>query len=152
MDQGIEKLSSTIDDFSHYIEKLPKSDVELSKTSEWGPKEVLIHLVAWHEYYCKIIHSLVVGHIPILIKGTLKNQNRLAVENNKNETVKNLLLRLEAAEVKLENMYKSPNAKNLYIALKVGGKIRPLHEIVKMIPRHIINHQLQLQKAGFVIK
>lgn len=149
MDIEIEKLSSTIDDFSSYIKKLPKSDLELSNTSEWGPKEVLIHLVVWHEYYCRIFNSLLAGQTPVLIKGTLKNQNKLAVENNKNETIENLLLRLKDAEIKLESIYKNSISRNLSSAFKVGGKVRPLSELIKLVEAHFKKHQKALQKAGF---
>lgn len=146
---GIEKLSNAIANFSQYIRKLPILSLELSNSQEWGPKEVLIHLVAWHEYYISILHELLLGKKPELIKGTLKEQNKLAVEKNRDKSIESLLLRLKTAEEELKRIYSYPNAKKLHIALKVGGKARPLNEIIRLDVAHFRRHQQQLQKAGY---
>ena len=146
MQDIIEKLSGAVDKFATYIKQLPPSALQLSNTPRWGAREVLIHLVFWHEYYVMLIHSLMIGDRPKLIQGTLKQQNVLAVEQNKHESIAVLLMRLHIAEKQLEVLYRNPRVKEIQLALRVGGKERTSMDMLAGVEAHIRNHQKQLIK------
>lgn len=149
----IQNLSSAIDSFITYIQRLNSSQLQLSRTRTWGPKEVLIHIVFWHEQYCKILRALSLGEKPAMLTGSFIQLNALAIEQNKHETTENLLSRLNIAEKELEGLYKKFNAKELKIAFKDGGKLRTLEEAIVRVTQHINSHHRQLLKvARFRIK
>ena len=49
-----EKLAETVESFCHFIEELPR---EMLVEQDWGPKEVLAHLLFYHEGYGQEIEA-----------------------------------------------------------------------------------------------
>ena len=54
----LDKLRATVEGFCRFIVGLPKTTLV---EQEWGPKEVLAHLVFWHESYVAQIEALMGG-------------------------------------------------------------------------------------------
>lgn len=143
------KLTNTINNFCNYIEKLPYSALEFSKKKQWGPREVLCHIVFWHEQYVSIITFLINNEKPLLLEGKFSDLNAYAVQLNKYETKESLLKRLQVAQKELHHLCINPGASKIKIQFKEGGKKRSLVEVITRIESHIRSHQRQLQRAGF---
>lgn len=149
MEAIVQKLESAISDFSEYMRMLPSENFALSKTVRWGPREVLCHIVFWHEQYCQIQSALLKGQKPQLVEGSFKENNELSVRLNKDESKETLLKRLTNAQNKLSLLCKDPQAKQIKIAFKAGGISRLLPDALIKIAGHIRSHQRQLIRAGF---
>lgn len=132
MQDTMAQLSNTIDAFIGYIQQLPAAALSPSPTTQWGPKEVLIHIVFWHEKYCAILRALLDDEPPELVHGTLKRQNALAVAQYSGEAIDHLLRRLRTANRQLEGLCGDPRAKSVRMTVKVDGKARLLERVQKL--------------------
>lgn len=68
-------LDEAIDSFISFIRSLPGQTLEASRTERWGPREVLIHLVFWHEQYASIATAVAAKRPPKLHPGTIRDVN-----------------------------------------------------------------------------
>ncbi len=64
----------------------------------WGAREVLCHLVYWHEYYVSIVHALATGDEPALKVGAFPEFNRQSVHELGTVPVPDLVTRLRRAQ------------------------------------------------------
>lgn len=141
----IDRLENTIKDLITYISGLAPERLELSRAKQWGPREVFIHIVFWHEQYVSITKALLARDRPRLLTGTFKQHNALAVERNKDVPVEVLIERLQQAQAELLPSYEA--AKNLRIAFKEGGKVRSYPEAIERIEQHIRSHLERLKSC-----
>lgn len=68
---------------------------------DWGPREVLCHLVYWHEYYVSVVHALATGRQPALMVGAFPEFNRQAVRELGSVPVTDQVVRLRRAQRRL---------------------------------------------------
>lgn len=142
----IDQLDGTIKDLSAYISCLSPTQLELSKTEKWAAREVFIHIVFWHEQYVSITKDLLRKEKPHLLTGSFKENNALAVEQNKDVPIKSLIERLQTAQSELLPLY--DQATTLRIAFKEGGKVRTYPDAIERIEQHIRSH-LERLKARY---
>jgi hypothetical protein len=77
---AVETLQAAVDAFCCFVEGLPKTAwVE----QDWGPKEVLAHLVFWHESYLAQIEALLTGAPFDLPQGRFSDLNAQTIAANR---------------------------------------------------------------------
>jgi len=113
----------------------------------WGPRQVLCHLVFWHETYVRQIEARLAGHGWLLPEGTFNELNAQAVASLAVVGVPTLLARFRAANTRLCRLALEPKAANVQVQLKQDSKSWPLDEFLVMVETHIRRHGDELRKA-----
>ncbi|HEX6384797.1 MAG TPA: maleylpyruvate isomerase N-terminal domain-containing protein [Anaerolineae bacterium] len=135
----VEKLRETVAVFCRFIRELPEVDLAVQT---WGPKEVLAHLVFWHERYVAQIEALRAGEPFAGPEGRLKDLNALAVEASRGVAVAELLRRFEAADERLREFGRTLDPQN--VILEVQSHRHTLDGAISSIETHIRNHHQKL--------
>ena len=138
-----DKLHQTVDAFCQFIETLPAAAL---KEREWGPKEVLAHILYHHENYVAEIEAQLTGRPYNLPKGRFSDLNAQAAASSHGVPVEELLHRLRTADEQLRNFYRLHDPKTLVINIKQGGKSWTLAELVPAVESHVRNHHQRLKK------
>ena len=140
------RLNSTIASFIQYFRGLAPDALRPAPSAERGPREVLVHIVFWHEQYAAIAGALLCHQALPLQKGTFKQLNALAVKENSSCLIDELLRRLERAQYRLSELARSDNTVALHLSFREGSKLWPFEEAIDRIEKHIRGHQVKLRR------
>jgi hypothetical protein len=142
--EDLARLTAAVDSFCQMIDQLP-ARAFLEKP--WGPRQVLSHLVFWHESYVRQIEARQSGKGWLLPEGNFKELNAQAVASLAAVSVPTLLARFRAANTRLCRLAGQPGAASAYIQLKVDSKAWPLDEFLVKVEAHIRGHGEDLRKS-----
>ncbi|WP_324716669.1 DinB family protein [Carboxydochorda subterranea] len=138
------RLRAAVASFASYITGLPESFLQ---PGEWGPREVLVHLVFWHETHAATIGALLRGEEPALPVGTFAQLNARAVRANADQPITRLIERLEAAQRELERLVVAAGGRDLPgIRTKAGAKPRDLRAALLRMEAHVRHHERKLAR------
>ncbi|HEY8415845.1 MAG TPA: DinB family protein [Thermaerobacter sp.] len=119
----LEKLDRTVDSFIAYIEGLPPEELA---ARAWGPREVLVHLVFWHETFVAALEALLDQREPRLPRGTFAELNAAAVKANAGVAVPELIRRFREAQGRLTELVgRAARAGDRTLAIPVKAGSRP---------------------------
>ena len=142
--EDLARLGATVDAFCQTIERLPARAL-LEKP--WGPRQVLGHLVFWHETYVLQIEARFAGKGWLLPEGTFNQMNADAVASLAMVGVPTQLARLRAANTRLCRLALQPKASEVRIQLKADSKAWTLNEFLVMVEAHIRRHGDEVRRA-----
>lgn len=138
----IKKLRETVAAFCHFIQEVPEA--ELAEQVGW-PKEVLAHLVFWHERYVAQIEAMLTGEPFAGPEGRLNDLNTLAVEASQGRAIEELLQRFQAADERLREFGRTLDPQN--VILEVQSHLHTLDGAISSIETHIRNHHHKLVRS-----
>ena len=140
------ELFNTLDQTVHlFIKEVGKQKLNNMATDEWTVKDVLRHIVFWHEYYAQQYASLASGKKPFIFTskgGSTRNQK--GVDALKSKSKEELAKRLYKAQKSLGRSI---------VVKKVPGmdytdkRYYETDEFLVTIIRHIKNHTIQVNKS-----
>src|SRR5512142_3565922 len=107
------QLGQAVTSFLTFVQSLPPEQLQPSKHERWGPLEVFIHLVFWHEQYARIATAALAGKKREMLHGTFKEINGWAVAENLTVSVPELIQRWLKAQTALERLSQRPGAERL---------------------------------------
>lgn len=137
------KLQTTIERFCQFMEGLPE---EALVPQEWGPREVLAHLLFWHESYVVQLESLLDDQAVSVPQGRYKDLNLEAAKMHRETPVIELVRRFREANERFCHLGQNPGAEALVLEIKKGSKRWPLLELVPAVESHVRNHQRKLAR------
>jgi hypothetical protein len=140
----LRRLSETVDGFCQMIEHLPARAL-LEKP--WGPRQVLCHLVYWHEIYVRQIEARQAHKGWLLPEGGFKELNAEAVASLASVGVPTLLARFRTANSRLCRLAMEPKSAGAHIQLKVDSKNWPLDEFLDQVEAHIRRHGEDIRRT-----
>ena len=146
MQPEIGRLSSAVSSFMEFIHSLPAAKLEPATSETWGPREVLIHLVFWHEQYARIASDILGGKKREMLRGTFKQINAAAVSQNATATLADLLGRWGVAHEELFRISRWRQATRLKFSLREGSKEWPFLVLMRLAAGHILRHEEKLRK------
>jgi len=138
------RLVETVDRFCQFITTLPASALA---EQDWGPKEVLAHLVYHHELYVNLVEAFLAGTPVEPPKGRFRDLNAEAVAASRGTTPAELVDRLQQANRRLLKLYQQHDPSKILVEIKAGATLRNLAELVPEIEAHIRNHLEKLRKG-----
>jgi hypothetical protein len=138
------RLVETVDRFCQFITTLPASALA---EQDWGPKEVLAHLVYHHELYVNLVEAFVADTPVAPPKGRFRDLNTEAVGASRGIALAELVDRLQKANQRLVEIYQQHNPSAITVEIKAGAKLRTLAELVPEVEAHIRNHLEKLRKV-----
>ncbi len=137
------RLEETVERFSQFITMLPTGALV---EQDWGPKEVLAHLVYYHELYVKLVEAFLAGTPMEPPKGTFRELNAQAVVASRGTPPSELVDRFQKANQRLVELCQRYDTREITVEIKAGAKPRPLAELIPEVEAHIRNHLKQLHK------
>lgn len=146
----ISDLDQAIQSFTDFVHSLPVAAMKPSRRASWGPREVLIHLVFWHEQIAQIASALARNKEPFLLKGTGRALNDDAVAREIDTPIDRLLERWARAHARFSAIARSRPASQIRIPLRVGAKAWPLADLIRLAAGHIRKHQAKLQNSAIL--
>lgn len=136
------ELSRNIDLF---IKEVDRKRSSLMATDEWSVKDVLCHIVFWHENYADNYRALAENENPPLLVGPGYKLNKDGVAGLRKYSRSELVKRLLKAN---RSLYKSIVMKGVpKMTYKRDGHIYKTEEFLLLIARHIATHTKQVKRA-----
>jgi hypothetical protein len=143
--KAIDRLTSTVEDFCAWIDTLPASETRAQK---WGPREVLAHLVYWHEHYIAASRALLAGRLFALPGGRFADMNAKAAAKFKSTPIPRLTKRFRLDNRRLCQLASGPHAAKIAFSIKQGSKRWRLLALIPAVEAHIRNHLRTIKKAS----
>lgn len=135
------KLSENVDVF---IDEVKRKKLGLMVTDGWTVKDVLCHIVFWHENYAANYKALSEHRNPPLPEG-MSTINERGVSLLKRYARKVLISRLQKADVSLRKSIVEKQVSRM--TYSKGGRTYETDHFLEMITRHIETHTKQVKRA-----
>jgi hypothetical protein len=141
---AVEELQATVAAFTREMQE--RTLPPLSGAG-WGPREILCHIVYWHEDYVTVLRAINGYESPPLKVGNFREFNDLAVRELGGIPADVLLGRLESAQRRLaiELLRMSPAAR---IRVKTGSMARGPVEFTRRVEGHIRGHLADVRRRS----
>jgi hypothetical protein len=137
------RLTDTVEEFCAWIESLPARDL---RPQPWGPREVLAHLVFWHEYYCAQSRAALAGKASPRPAGRFAEINSRAVEKYRAFAPRVLAARFRSANRRLRRLAAGNDPRGIAFRLKEDSQMWELSDLIPAVEAHIRNHRIKLEK------
>lgn len=135
-------LEREVEAFCRFVETLPD---EALVEHDWGPREVLAHLVYWHEVYVEQAQNYLRGEPVEVPHGRYSDLNALAVKNSRYVKVVELTGRFRAANRTLGQLLAESDPEKVVIPIKSGVRPYTLSKLVAEVLPHIRSHHRKLK-------
>lgn len=139
-----ERLTETVNRFCQFISALPAATLG---EQNWGPKEVLAHLVYHHELYVNLVEAFLACKPVVPPTGRFRDLNAEAVAASRGTSPAELADRLQKANRRLVKLYHDHDPNEITVEIKTGAKLRTLAELIPEVEAHIRNHLEKLRKG-----
>lgn len=148
----IKSLHEAVTDFVVWIEVLPEEakrnrlvSANAGEPPNWGPKEVLAHLVYYHELYVSELEALLRGEDYDPPAGSREELNKRAVKASRVTPADALAQRLRAANLRLGVLLEESNLDEDLIVYRQGAEPQTLHALAEGEAEHIRHHLVEQQ-------
>lgn len=140
----LKQLNETISQLLEMYKNM--ADPEFAVSEEWTAKDVLGHIVFWHESFARNIRDIVNDIKPTPLKGKYSDLNQRCFDEMRTKTVADMAKRLEAAHRAIrENIL---NPKLAFIPYKKGSRDYTPDEHLAVVNEHIQEHLSGIRKAS----
>lgn len=140
----LKQLNETISQLFDVYQNL--ANPEISVYEEWTAKDILGHIVFWHESFARNVHDIVNDIEPTPLKGKYSDLNQCCFDEMRTKTINDITRRLEVAHrVIQENIL---NPKLVLIPYKKGSRDYTPDEHLDIVNEHIKEHLSSIRKAG----
>jgi hypothetical protein len=144
------RLQQAIASLDDAVEKLMRTFGEMparvGEDLDWGPREMLVHIVFAHELYVSYMRAILEHKEPPLFRGLYREQNARALAENREPSIPDLLRRLEAAHRQLAQWILDPAVQTAPFYFKAGSKARDLTAALNEIAGHIRGHTSDIRR------
>lgn len=130
------RLSETVEQVVGFYESIGDFDVLVNST--WTARDVLVHVVFWHESFARNVDALAKGVKPSPLKGTYAQLSERASLESEGQTVGELLERLTGAQRTIERSILDPRI--ISIPYKVGSRPYTPSEHLGVVNEHVSGH------------
>ena len=142
---GLCELDAAIRDLAEAIGAVPEVAVA---PVDWGPHEMLAHIVFAHELYVSYLAATAAGNPAMLFGGLYREQNARAVAENRRVSVPELLARLMAAQDRLRLLVNEPGVSDAPFYFKAKSTGRTLSEALVAIAGHMRGHARDIRRIA----
>ncbi|WP_075061371.1 maleylpyruvate isomerase N-terminal domain-containing protein [Ornatilinea apprima] len=141
-----ERFSQLEQSVTHLLEVMDSlPDPLLEVYPGWSAKDVLGHLVGWHESFARNTRDLSLGVQPKPLKGRLQDLNDQFAAESRVLDVPALAARLRAAQTLLGEHILNPRVE--IIPYRVGSRSYSPEDHLEIVRQHILHHIGDIQKV-----
>jgi hypothetical protein len=136
-------LDAVVGDFLAFFEG--GKDYSRVIYTDWTAKDVLGHVLMWHESFARNVEDIVGDRKPNPLKGSLAEVNERGVSEMKSYTIEELQSRMREAQKSIrKNIF---SEKVGLIPYKKGSRDYTGEEHLEVVQRHIKGHLADLESA-----
>ncbi len=140
----LEQLNETVMQLFDVYKSM--ANPEIAVYEEWTAKDILGHIVFWHESFARNIRDIVNDIKPTPLKGKYSDLNQHCFDDMRTKSVEEITKRLEAAHrVIQENIL---NPKLVLIPYKKGSRDYTPEEHLDIVNKHIKEHLRGIRMAS----
>jgi hypothetical protein len=140
----LKQLDETISQLFDVYQNM--TNPETAVYEEWTAKDILSHIVFWHESFARNVQDIVNDIKPTPLKGKYSDLNQRCFDEMRTKTVDDIIKRLEAAHsIIRENIL---NPKLVLIPYKKGSRDYTPDEHLDIVNEHIKEHLNGIRKAS----
>lgn len=118
---------------------------EMVVIGEWTAKDLLGHIVFWHESFARNVYDIASNIKPTPLKGRLTDLNQQSVVEMQPYSTETLLLRLESAHLVIRQNIRNPGLE--LIPYRQGSRPYTPEEHLEIVDRHLSGHLNDIEKA-----
>lgn len=118
---------------------------EMVVIGEWTAKDLLGHIVFWHESFARNVYDIASNVKPTPLKGRLTDLNQQSVVEMQPYSTETLLLRLESAHLVIRQNIRNPGLE--LIPYRQGSRPYTPEEHLEIVDRHLSGHLNDIEKA-----
>lgn len=118
---------------------------EMVVIGEWTAKDLLGHIVFWHESFARNVYDIASNIKPTPLKGRLTDLNQQSVVEMQLYSTEILLLRLESAHLVIRQNIRHPGLE--LIPYRQGSRPYTPEEHLEIVDRHLSGHLNDIEKA-----
>jgi hypothetical protein len=118
---------------------------EMVAIGEWTAKDLLGHIVFWHESFAQNVCDIASGVKPRPLKGKLSDLNQQSVEEMRLYSIETLISRLEAAHRDIQENILNPRLEQ--IPYRKGSRDYTPEEHLEIVNRHISGHLKEIENV-----
>lgn len=138
----VERLRSELEKLIAFFER--GLDYDKMIYEFWNAKDILGHIVFWHESFARNISDVGKGIKPAPLQGALSEVNKQSVETTKNESIEKLIKRLKDAQNTIEKFIFLDRID--LIPYKKGSRDYSRAEHLEIVSNHIYKHLKDISK------
>jgi hypothetical protein len=139
----LKQLNETISQFFEIYKNM--ENLEIAVYEEWTARDILGHLVFWHESFARNVHDIVNDIKPTVLSGKYRDLNQRCLEEMRPRTVEEITRRLEDAHRVIQENILDPNL--VLIPYKKGSRDYTPEEHLDIVNAHIKDHLSSIRKA-----
>jgi len=140
----LKQLNQTVSQLFDFYKNM--ADPEIAVYEEWTAKDILGHIVFWHESFARNVYDIVNDIKPTPLKGKYSDLNQRCFADMRTQTIDEITKRLEVAHrVIQENIL---NPKLVLIPYKKGSRDYTPDEHLDIVNEHIKEHLNGIRKVG----
>jgi len=140
----LKQLNETISQLFDVYKNM--ANPEIAVYEEWTAKDILGHIVFWHESFARNVRDIVNDIKPTPLKGKYSDLNQRCFDEMRTKTIDDITKRLEASHrVIRENIL---NPKLTLIPYKKGSRDYTPEEHLDIVNEHIKEHLSGISKAS----
>ncbi len=138
----LKQLDSTLADFIEFFQ----GDLDYSSmvNAQWTARDVLGHIVFWHESFARVLAALVREEKPVLLKGRIPEINQQGYDATHENSIDQLVERLNLAQAIVVQHISDPRVKQ--IPYRKGSRTYTPIEHLQIVRDHIRSHMKRLRK------
>lgn len=140
----LKQLDETILQFSDIYKNM--ANPESYMVEAWTAKDVLGHILFWHESFARNVRDLVNDIKPTPLKGKYSDLNQRCFEEMRPRTVEELIKRLETAHTVIQENILNPKIE--FIPYKKGSRSYTPEEHLDIVNEHIKEHLSSIKKCS----
>ncbi|UII77057.1 hypothetical protein LV716_04505 [Flagellimonas sp. HMM57] len=139
---SLKRLNETIEDVYLFFSK--EYDYSKRINTLWSAKDILGHLVFWHESFERNLKCVATELKPNVLKGKLSDVNKQSVDSMRDVDIATLLDRFGKAQRSIQRHIFNTSVQ--YIPYKQGSRDYTRLEHLQIVDAHIKKHLKQLKK------
>lgn len=140
----LRRLSQTVAQVVDFYQNVDDPTIMVNTT--WTARDVLVHVVFWHESFARNVRDLANGVRPTPLKGTYIELGRRAADEAVDRSIEELLARLIGAQQAVEEFIYDPYVTS--IPYKVGSRPYSPAEHLGVVNEHVSHHLREVQSAA----
>ena len=143
----LKQLNETISQLIVVYKNMPNPEIVVYEA--WTAKDILKHIVFWHESFARNIRDIANDIKPTPLKGKYRDLNQRCFDEMSTSTLEDILTRMEIAHCIIrENIL---NPKLVLIPYKKGSRDYTPDEHLDIVNKHIKGHLSDIRKASTTV-
>ncbi len=140
----LKQLNETIAQLLEVYENMENPEIAVYEA--WTARDILGHIVFWHESFARNVRDIVNDVKPTVLRGKYSDLNQRCLDEMRTKTVEEITVRLEAAHRVIQENILDP--KLVIIPYKKGSRDYTPIEHLDIVNGHIKDHLNGIRKAG----